>query len=110
VLITEIYAKKFDIASAAPLVLKAAESNDEQALRIVEEEAEELLLHIGAMYRRVGEEKLPVAFIGGILSNDTLLSRKLRELINEHQPDVTVKQPDHSPAYGAVLMAMSRTT
>ena len=45
-LITEVYRNNFNIPAVAPLVFDAAESGDKIAQRILEDEADELLLHI----------------------------------------------------------------
>jgi N-acetylglucosamine kinase-like BadF-type ATPase len=66
-LIAEIYHKKFDAASAAPLLLEAAELNDHAALKIIDEEIEELLEHIKAMGAKIKIAELNVALAGSLL-------------------------------------------
>lgn len=105
ILITEIYKNNFDIASAAPLVIEAAEKFDEAAKRIVDEETDELLLHIAAMQKKLDQEILMVAFIGSIISNKNIFSNTLQKKITEKLSRVVVKDAENSPAMGAVLMA-----
>ena len=106
ILITEIYKNNFDIASAAPLVLNAAEQNDEIALKIIEDETEELVLHLKAMAKKINQPILDVSFIGGIISNENIYSKTLLKKIAERLLHVNVKKPDHSPTVGAILMAL----
>jgi N-acetylglucosamine kinase-like BadF-type ATPase len=104
-LITEIYKNNFDIASAAPLVIEAAERKDKLSLKIIEDETDELLLHISTMYKKVNEKILYTAFIGGIITHKNIYSETLRKKICEELPNVAIKDAENSPAMGAVLMA-----
>lgn len=104
-LINKIYRDNLDIASVAPLVLNAAESNDEAALRIIDEESEELILHIKAMIKKINQHVFNLAFIGGIISSENIYSKTLKMKIKEQLPSVNLKLPDFPPEMGAVLMA-----
>jgi N-acetylglucosamine kinase-like BadF-type ATPase len=105
ILITEIYKNNFDIAKVAPLVIQAAEKNDELALKIIEDETDELLLHISTMHKKLNEKILYAAFVGGIITNKNIYSDTLRKKIDEKLLNVVVKDAENSPAMGAVLMA-----
>lgn len=107
-LITEIYKNNFDIASFAPIVLEAAEKGDEVALRILEEETDELILHFKAMKKKLKTEIMNVSFIGGIISNKNIFSDLLSRKIINDLPGVNVKIPDYEPPYGAILLAKQR--
>ncbi len=104
-LINKIYRDKLDIASAAPLVLAAAEDNDEAALKIIDEESEELILHIKAMIKKIHQPVFNLSFIGGIISSENIYSKTLKLKIKEQLPGVNLKLPDFPPEMGAVLMA-----
>ncbi len=104
-LITEIYKNNFDIASAAPIVIEAAEKGDYIALKIIDEETDELILHIEAMAKKINEPVLKVSFIGGIISTDNFYSRSIRKKISKQLPNVVIIDPDYPPAMGAILMA-----
>ncbi len=104
-LIIEIYKNNFDIASAAPLVLQAAEMEDKIALKIIDEETDELLSHISTMAEKIDVPILNVAFIGGIISNDNLYSKTLKKKIAENLPAILIKQSENPPEVGAILMA-----
>lgn len=105
ILITEIYKNAFDIASVAPLVLQAAEEGDEAALKIINDETDELILHIVAMQKKINEETLALSFIGGIICNENIYSKSFVEKISSRLPYVEIHQPDYPPELGAVLMA-----
>lgn len=107
-LITRIYRENFDIASFAPMVVKAAEQGDQQAVKILEEEIDELVLHIKAIKKKIIVATLQVSFIGGLIANDTYYSRRFRQKISETMHDVNVIDAENSPAYGAVLMAAKK--
>lgn len=104
-LISEVYKNNFDIAAAAPLVLEAAEKNDEIALKIINEETDELIFHIQAMQKKLNEKLMYVAFIGGLIKNKNIYSAMLHNKIKSTLANVSVKEAENSPAMGAVLMA-----
>ncbi|HEX9250824.1 MAG TPA: BadF/BadG/BcrA/BcrD ATPase family protein [Ignavibacteriaceae bacterium] len=104
-LITEVYRNNFNIASAAPLVFEAAESGDKTAQRILEDEATELLLHVSAMKTKLNVEILKVSLIGSILTNPNYFSYLFNEMVVRRFNDVKIMEAEHSPEYGAALMA-----
>jgi hypothetical protein len=95
-LIAEIYHKKFDAASAAPLLLEAAELNDHVALKIIDEEIEELLEHIKVMAAKIKTHELNVALAGSLLDKDNIYSRRLKEKI-KLLPSIILKDPENEP-------------
>jgi N-acetylglucosamine kinase-like BadF-type ATPase len=104
-LITEIYKNNFDIAATAPLVIEAAEKGDKSALEIIEEETDELVLHVSTMYKKLNEKVLDLALIGGLITHKNIYSDKFLNKISEQVKNVNIKEPDYSPAMGAILMA-----
>jgi N-acetylglucosamine kinase-like BadF-type ATPase len=104
-LIEEVYLNKIEIPVFAPLVLEAATKGDTEALKILDEESEELVLHVMAMIKKAGNAALNVAFIGGLINNDNIYSRTLRKKMLLEISDINIKEPDYSPAMGAILMA-----
>ncbi len=104
-LIIEIYKNNFDIASAAPLVLQAAEAGDEISKKIIDDESNELIDHISTMAEKINEPVLNVSFIGGLISGENIYSNALRKKIISHLPKVKIKLPEYPPEIGAILMA-----
>lgn len=104
-LIAKIYKENFDIASIAPLVISSAEKNDKPAQRILNEEADELILHVKSMMKKMNLKKLNVAFIGGLIGNKNFYSTLLIKKIKSSLPNVTISKPRLSPVEGAILMS-----
>ncbi len=108
-LITEVYRNNFNVAAAAPLVFEAAESGDVTAQRILEDEANELLLHITAMKTKLNQSLLKVSLIGSILTTANYFSYLFNEMVVRKHNDVKIMEAEHSPEYGAALMAKQIT-
>ncbi len=104
-LITEVYRNNFNIASVAPLVFDAAESGDKIAQRILENEANELLLHISAMKEKLKVQILKVSLIGSLLTTPNYFSYLFNEMVVRKFNDIQIKEAEHAPEYGAALMA-----
>ncbi len=104
-LITEVYVNNFDIASVAPLVLQAAENDDNICKTIIEEETDELLLHIKAMQKLIDVEILKVSFIGSLITKDNVYSKRFRDKIRNTLENVSLVKPEMPPEKGAALMA-----
>jgi N-acetylglucosamine kinase-like BadF-type ATPase len=105
VLITEIYKNNFDLASAAPLVIEAAEKGDKAALVILEQETDEMISHVRTMHKKIDEIELNLSLIGGLVTHENLYSQTFKRKLKEELPQVNLKEPDYPPAMGAILMA-----
>ena len=109
-LITEVYRNNFNIAAVAPVVFEAAESGDKISQRILEDEADELLLHIAAMKVKLKVEILKVSLIGSILTTPNYFSYLFNEKVVRRLNDVKIMEPEHSPEFGAALLAKQLTS
>jgi N-acetylglucosamine kinase-like BadF-type ATPase len=115
-IINAVYKNNFDVASVAPLVIKAAEKKDVVCRAIIENAVVELAWHVqvaaeklsSASSRKV-KEKIHVSFIGGLIANETIVSRFLAQYLQTNFPVIDIIQPMSSPAYGAVVMSLSRS-
>ena len=110
-IIGAIYRGNFDVATVAPLVLEAAEAKDVECQRILNKATFELFEHVRVLVNRIEEskgarEKIPVAFIGSLISNDNVYRKVLTQKITFSMPQVNVIAPEASPAYGAVLLSI----
>lgn len=103
-LITEIYRNNFDIASVAPLVIKAASMNDKICCEIIDKETEELLDHVNAMKKQITEPILKLSFIGSLLNTDNFYAKLFKQKLNNRLSGVELVLPELPPALGAVLM------
>ena len=113
-IIAAVYRNNFDVAAVAPLVLKAAGKSDEVCMAIVAQAVWELGEHIRAMSVLLQpsvltsiKRKIPIAFIGGLIANPTLLSDLLGRHTREEIRGVQRIEPMAPPMYGAALMAIS---
>lgn len=108
-LITEIYRNNFDIASAAPIVIEAAEKNDKEAIRIIESESDEMILHIASMRDKLKEKVLFVSLIGSLLTKENYYSYLFKEKVVRKFTDVVIKDAENPPEFGAALLAKQLT-
>jgi N-acetylglucosamine kinase-like BadF-type ATPase len=104
-LITEVYRNNFDIASVAPIVFNAAEKGDKTAQKILAEEADELILHIKAMKSKLNVKLLKLSLIGSLLTTANYFSYLFNEKVVREFDDVKIIEAEHSPEFGAALMA-----
>ncbi|HEX3072616.1 MAG TPA: BadF/BadG/BcrA/BcrD ATPase family protein [Ignavibacteriales bacterium] len=107
-IINAVYKNNFDIASIAPLVIEAAEKNDDVCLNILNEECMELMLHITAMKKKINTDILNISLIGGIVSSDNFFSRIFNKRVSENFPFAKIKLPEFPPEIGAAIMAKSQ--
>ncbi len=111
-IINAVYKNGFDIATVAPFVLNAAEKKDKVCRAIVENAVIELSWHIlvaaekvSASSKKKVKEKIHVSFIGGLIANDTIITRLLKQYLAQNFPMIEVIRPMLSPAAGAALLA-----
>jgi N-acetylglucosamine kinase-like BadF-type ATPase len=104
-LITKVYKENFEIASVAPIVISAAEKKDKTATGILDEHADELILHIKSMRGKMKVKKLNVAFSGGLIANKNFYSKLLAKKINSSLKSVKIIKPKLHPVEGAILIA-----
>ncbi|HJU74940.1 MAG TPA: BadF/BadG/BcrA/BcrD ATPase family protein [Gemmatimonadaceae bacterium] len=98
-----------DFASLAPVVMEAAATGDLRANSLVSLAAEELMLHVRALGRRLfGDERatIPLAMSGGLLSKGSLLRKRLEHRLKTAVPGGTVRSEEILPVRGAVRLAL----
>ena len=113
-IISAVYKEQFDVASVAPLVIQAATEHDIECERILNKATFELTEHVRALLLKIegaargrARQKIPLAFIGGLLSSDTVLRRIVKHKITFSLPQISVVEPQSSPARGAVLLGLA---
>jgi glucosamine kinase len=97
-----------DIAALAPVVLRAAENGDQRANTLAAIAAEELVLHIRTLARRLfGDERaaVPVALTGGLLARGSLMRKLVEHRLRSAVPGGVLRHEDVDPARGAVRLA-----
>ncbi len=109
-IIHAMYKDNFDVASVVPVVLAAAEKKDKVATKILDDAAAELMGVIGAVALKLskgrGKKKIPLSFIGSLISNENIYSKKLQTAIRKKLPGLVLREPEANPAHGAALMAL----
>jgi N-acetylglucosamine kinase-like BadF-type ATPase len=111
-IIKAVYRDNIDVASIAPLVIKAAGQHDTESERILNRAAFELTEHIRTLtFKLEGatkalRQKIPLSFVGSLLTEQTLLSKIVKHKIEFSIPQIKVVKAQASPAFGAVLMAL----
>ncbi len=110
-IIGAIYRNNFDVATVAPLVIEAAEAKDAECQRILNKATFEIFEHVRVLVDRIEESKgarakIPVAFIGSLISNENVYKKILTQKITFSMPQVSVIVPEATPTYGAVLLSM----
>jgi glucosamine kinase len=98
-----------DLATLAPAVLEAAATGDLRANSLISLAAEELMLHIRALGRRLfGDERatIPLALSGGLLTRGSLLRKRLEHRLKVAVPGGLVRTEDVVPVRGAVRLAV----
>jgi glucosamine kinase len=97
-----------DLATLAPVVLEAAATGDLRANSLVSLAAEELMLHVRALGRRLfGDERatIPLALSGGLLAKGSLLRKRLEHRLKAAVPGGLVRAEDVVPVRGASHLA-----
>ncbi len=96
------------LAALAPVVLRSAENGDKRANTIVAIAAEELVLHVRTLARRLfGDERaaIPFAMAGGLLTRGTLVRKLVEHRLKSAVPGAVVHHDEIDPARGAVKLA-----
>ncbi len=106
-IVAAAYQEEFDFAALAPVVLRAAEMNDSDAMEILATGAKELAEQVRAVVERFSE-RVPIALLGSLLENENVYSRIVKARVAECIPSAAICMPLHSPAVGAVLMGIRR--
>jgi len=110
-IINAVYRENFDIARIAPLVVEAAAAKDVECGRILNKATFELSEHVRVLVRKIEDSsharsKIPLAFIGSLISNDNVYRKILTQKITFSMPQVTVVKPEATPEFGAVLLSI----
>jgi glucosamine kinase len=97
------------LATVAPVVLEAAATGDLRANSLVSLAAEELMLHVRALGRRLfGDERaaIPLALSGGMLAKGSLLRKRLEHRLKVAVPGGHVRAEEVVPVRGAARLAV----
>jgi N-acetylglucosamine kinase-like BadF-type ATPase len=107
-IINIVYNNNLDIAGVAPLILASAGNNDKVALRIIDEETEELLILISCMVKKLKKENVEICFIGRLISTLNIFSTTLKNKLAASYKMIRIKEPEYPPAIGAIFVAKKK--
>ncbi|MBM2846837.1 MAG: putative N-acetylglucosamine kinase [Bacteroidetes bacterium] len=109
-LITAVYQDKFELSKLAPLVMEAASDHDLVSQRLLQQAASHLADQARVIVMKMGIlRKVGLVMCGGLIDHETVYGNTLHLKIMKMLPQVDVRPPMHSPAHGAVLMAIERS-
>lgn len=106
-LIDSVYNKNFDIPCVAPLVIEAAKEGDFICRQILEDESEELILHVKSIIEKTGDEKSRFCLIGSLIISENYYSSLFKDKLKNMFPNLTLMKPDYPPEVGAVILALN---
>ena len=107
-IINAVYKNDLDISGVAPLVLASAGNNDKVALRIIDEETEELLNLISCMIKKLKKENIEISFAGRLISTINVFSITLKNKLAASYKMIKIKEPEYPPTIGALLIAQKK--
>ncbi len=97
------------VAQLAGVVFDAANTNDSVAQRILDEAADELTVAARVVIDNLGFcQPFDLVLSGGIFSHQPTFAASLRSRLRDITPHARVCLPKREPAYGAVLLGMSK--
>jgi N-acetylglucosamine kinase-like BadF-type ATPase len=106
-IVDKVFAKHFEVQRVFECLVEAAEKKDAASIKILKQGAEDLLENI-KLYLKLAKikGKIEIAFIGGVIENDNLLSRTLRNGIKKNLKNVVIVPKKNESTMGAIHIAM----
>lgn len=107
-LVTWLYSPsrgKREVAALAPLLARALEAGDEEALNIAYRAADELAELAITAWRRMRLDAGELALTGSILNHFPAIRARVTELCKAACPNMEVIEPHGTPAQGAAMLA-----
>ena len=102
---TYLSTDKSTIAALSHAAEDGASAGDSTAKRILRKNAEDLCELAATVYRRLGEQTLPLCLMGGLLTHQTIFRQEVETRIKTGYEGILLKQPDMDAASGAALWA-----
>ena len=96
---------KKEVASLAPLLLRAMDMGDAAAARIAEKASRDLAELAVTLWRKSGMKGGELALTGSVMNHYPFIRARAIELVRAALPQVAVDSPKHTPARGAALLA-----
>lgn len=107
-LIYKIKLENAEIASFAPKVLKAAMEFDHISHNILFNQANELAELVRTLVNKIHpKKKIPVALMGGLLENENIYSKMVKERVSRSLPQIVIQKPKFPTAFGAAILGLN---
>lgn len=107
-LIKKVYEENFEPSAFAPYVINGAAENDETCIKIIDEESDELLLHIKAVKNYLGLS-FRLCLSGGLVTTDNYFAKLVKEKIIKRFPKIEIIEPEYTPELGAALLIKKKS-
>ena len=105
-IISYVYSNdKRAVSSLSPIVEEACSACDPVAMRIIEDNAKDLVSDVLAVSDRLALTRCRIVLLGGLLENDTCFRKCFVRLLGQSGPTLEVVEPLHNAAEGALLEA-----
>ncbi len=105
-IISYVYSNdKRAVSSLSPIVEEACSAGDPVAMRILEDNAKDLVSDVLAVSDRLALTRCRIVLLGGLLENDTCFRKCFIRLLGQSRPTLEVVEPLHNAAEGALLEA-----
>ncbi len=103
-LIKKVYSENFPVSEVAPLVMEAANRGDRICRQILQQQSDELILHIQAMKKKIKTSPMNLVLIGSPITKQNFYSDLLKEKISRLE-NVLLREAEFPPEIGAVILA-----
>lgn len=108
-IIRAVYQEQFELSQLAPVVCESAAEKDIPSQKLLQNAALQLAEQTRVVAMQMGIlRKVGLVMIGGLIDHENVYSNTLHMKLMKLLPQVEVRQPLHSPAHGAVLMALEQ--
>ena len=108
-IIRAVYHEKFELSLLAPIVLEAAAQNDVVSQKLLQNAALQLAEQARVIVMQMGIlRKVGLVMVGSLIDHENVYSNTVHMKLLKLLPQVDVRQPLHSPAHGAVLLALEQ--
>lgn len=103
--ISLVHSEKFQIAGLAEFVITEAENGNMSCRKILVDEAEELIMHLKPISKKLAAENFGLCLSGSLLSKKNYFLSLVQEKIKSYYPGILIKNPEYPPEIGAVMLA-----
>jgi len=104
-LISMVHSEKFQIAGLAEFAISEADRGNRSCRKILDEEAEQLIMHLKPITRKLMSKNFRLCLSGSLLNKKNYFSSLVKEKIMSYYPGIIIKNPEFPPEIGAVMMA-----